>query len=1022
MHRLTFPDFTVVNASAGSGKTYSLAWRLVQMLLDADVPHGGFRSVLAITFTRNAAAEMKERVLRALKQLALRDADALREIGARVAGDPADIPIRAGSLVDDILSSYGELRVQTIDSFLARVFRSSAVELGFPPGTALSIDAQSTRVALADDIAATITADAGTVDTLLDLARGIGTDADAYTWDPFRTLVDGAGRLLDRSLARPAHPAIIDVRGDMTRLEAEALAVLDELEAVLRMHSWTPGTRGAKSLEIHRSRGVRAAADHALPGIPVTKKELGREYAEAELILTPMLERYAGIAAEYLYLLAAHREAPYAKALAWVQALLARVLRREGRLSLRDMTRVLFDHIEELNLPSVYLALGDRVHHYLVDEFQDTSPVQWGCLHPLFAEALAADGSLFIVGDPKQSIYAWRDADWRIMTSLGPRTFPSAAPRREDLRTNYRSGEHILTFCRELFHEGVPRAGDGAAAGAVGLSTYDLQPCERMRDRGMVRVRELAIDGDDRAPLRASLIDVIDGCTRRGHGHGDILVLARAHDQLIEAAGWLGAQGIRFLSDGALDVRSRTVANELLSLLRFLDTPVDDCSFTCALLGRLFGAALTDAGLHPGSDALHALLRLRPPRTPAYKIFEAEYPVLWERWFDPLFRAAGSMPVYDLLANAVAGFDAFRLLPEEEGTIAQVLDAAVMLESDGAGSLKDFLARAVGTADADIWTMQPPRVTDAVRLMTIHRSKGLQAPVVIVLQEEGMPQPPGVYEEERAGAGDGTAPEVLLLHISERAARNSPRLMAIREAALQRQMTEDMNTLYVALTRAELELHLLITHNVSATERESGVRENVRPPASWLPAGRQRGAEAPAEPRGAAPRQQAAHHLPFISSLAPAADSILSPGETQRGSAVHRALESVRTTAVDPAEIEAVLRREGVADAGALAAIVYRFITSDAGRELFAPRAGRIVHTEREILDAQGAARRVDRLIIDTDSILVVDFKTGGDDAHAMYERQVREYCALLAPLFPGRTLRGAVAYVDRCETREVLS
>jgi ATP-dependent helicase/nuclease subunit A len=132
-------------------------------------------------------------------------------------------------------------------------------------------------------------------------------------------------------------------------------------------------------------------------------------------------------------------------------------MRRNGQVDLSDVNRALLKYISEEIVPQVYFYLGDAVFHYLIDEFQDTAPVQWEAMKPLFAEALSKQGSLFVVGDTKQSIYAFRHADWRIMKNLMKNNiFPSAPPEVLELKTNYRSFERILDFTETVFHSIVP--------------------------------------------------------------------------------------------------------------------------------------------------------------------------------------------------------------------------------------------------------------------------------------------------------------------------------------------------------------------------------------------------------------------------------------------------------------------------------------------------------------------------------------------------------------------------------------
>ncbi len=121
--------------------------------------------------------------------------------------------------------------------------------------------------------------------------------------------------------------------------------------------------------------------------------------------------------------------------------------RHEGRIFIEDVNKRLAEYLESDIVPDVYFRLGEVIFHYLIDEFQDTSPIQWRNLLPLIENSLSQGGSLFVVGDTKQAIYGFRDADYRIMRGVEARNpFPSARHRVEELDTNYRSDGAVIAF------------------------------------------------------------------------------------------------------------------------------------------------------------------------------------------------------------------------------------------------------------------------------------------------------------------------------------------------------------------------------------------------------------------------------------------------------------------------------------------------------------------------------------------------------------------------------------------------
>src|SRR5207245_2505495 len=137
------PDFTLVSASAGCGKTSALTYRFIQLLASRHIPNNGLRNILAITFTNNAASEMKQRILEYLKKAHFGDPEILSRLNGILSADDESLKARAGMLVDQILEEYSDFQVQTIDSFLARILKVSALEFGLRPDFTIALESRS---------------------------------------------------------------------------------------------------------------------------------------------------------------------------------------------------------------------------------------------------------------------------------------------------------------------------------------------------------------------------------------------------------------------------------------------------------------------------------------------------------------------------------------------------------------------------------------------------------------------------------------------------------------------------------------------------------------------------------------------------------------------------------------------------------------------------------------------------------------------------------------------------------------
>ena len=195
-------------------------------------------------------------------------------------------------------------------------------------------------------------------------------------------------------------------------------------------------------------------------------------------------------------------------------------------------------------MPDIYFRIGERVWHFLVDEFQDTSPIQWRNLFPLVENSLAMGGSLFVVGDTKQAIYGFRQADYTIMRSLeAENPFPSAGHAVRELDRNWRSRPRVLDVAAEAFRSNaaaapaVPRGGRAGAGWIPGARRH-----WKGDDPGYAEVEILARDDDD-PPERRKLQSVLEDLRRRGYRWGDIALLASKNDQIIRATSWLNEMG-----------------------------------------------------------------------------------------------------------------------------------------------------------------------------------------------------------------------------------------------------------------------------------------------------------------------------------------------------------------------------------------------------------------------------------------------------------------------------------------------
>jgi len=1030
---IRFPEFLLLKASAGSGKTHALSLRFVQFLLSDEIRKkspNDLRNILAITFTRNAAKEMKARILSWLKDCRFQDAERTREILQVVSLDPGVLASRSGEVLEDILSRYTDFQVETIDSFMASVFRTSALDLGFPPHFEIVLDnTDFLSYAFSRYLrkVAPGTPDGEVFEAIADLTAAMQKTDNAFPWDPTSLILDSLQKLYAKLAARDLEPAAESLAGNLREAEKKIARCVSELRILIEKSGLEPNAKSAFHSKIEpavRQRRFPDILGASFKTVPVRKPGASGSAAEYDGICRAW-ERLETAVAAFMSVYARQFFHPVILAYNSFAETLEVFKRRRETVFIEDIHKRLSGFISRGIVPDIYFRLGDRVYHYLIDEFQDTAPIQWANMLPLIENSLAVGGSLLAVGDTKQAIYGFRDADYRIMKKLDEspgEAFPSVPPENVSVReldTNYRSLEEVHAFVKRLFLERLPADEEEGRAGAQsGLTDFRQEVVPRNRGRGYVEVVVLDKDDDD-PPEKAAVQERVLDLKARGYDWSDIAVLTYKNESVVNISSWLNEKDVPFIPYSSLDIRTRKVTGEILALLRFLDAPPDDLAFSAFLLGDVFAAVLRRDGLAAEDGLWRRFLfdHRHPDQRPLYVAFRDLRPDLWERFFERLFRSVGYYPLYDLVALAYRVFDLFGLFPDEEATLVKLLESIKDFESLGAADLREFLAAAADPEKPDpAWNIDVPENIDAVRIMSIHKAKGLGFPAVILLQYPESFIPPDFVLSRRDGA-------VRVLKLTKDLAKADPELKAAYEDLRTRDTVDRLNALYVALTRAREELHV-----VGVKGKRPGFPFN-------LIAGDCVGAFGTKIQRvraagGRAPATAATLRFAEPFDLPPSTRRIGNFESVRRGTLIHDVLS--RTVYFEKAwrnDIAAALGGGGIPAGmeGEIAGALAAFFESSPLAAYFVRKEGREVFNEFTVCDARGRALRMDRIVLDPGAATVIDYKTGGVfDAAALEgeeeadRKQVREYIRLLRALFPGRNVRGVIARIDRGTMEEV--
>ncbi len=1092
-----FPHLLLIEASAGSGKTHALASRFVQFLLSSRIERNQLPHLLAITFTNNAAREMKQRILSWLKELGLGgDEELLKQTAGLLETEAEKIPGLAFGMVDRVIEHFSDFQVQTIDSFTNRLAQASARELGFRPdfqvttsyGELLdySLDLLLKQAGRDRDLTAVM-------GRFLELLNDSG---GSFAWDPQPLMREN----FEKFLAIEAKESGEFTFRDRT---AERDRCLEIIREVYRQICSTAQEQGfemkgdafASYLEQGNVDKILARSTYHSGHTPMLKGKCPKDQLEVYESTKGLWGKLGPVVAGLASAQAESHYAAYDQPYHHFKQILDQTKRRRGVIHIDDIARKLSRQLDKEMIPGIYLALGSRLCHYLIDEFQDTDLAQWRSLHPLLAEALASGGSAFLVGDLKQAIYLFRKADYKIMKQLQEDIQGKAKPlvwlpasvadssQVGGLEENFRCGQVILEYVEQAFHHNLNQLiGEGVLGpDRTGLLTYVQRPSEKTVNRGYVRTvhipkgaagsgtaeneddpgnaQDTAADADtvmdtaaiagagtdgdavisgetgapglaDQEPERVALISIVREVLSRGYRPQDIAVLAPKNKHLGRAIDWLTQAGIPASSSGGLDIRRRRAVAELLDLLRFLDSPIDNLAWGSVVRGRLLASAVQTAGLEWSQALADDILLLAGQKAGPHGYHYQEcrrdprFAPVWEKFLSDLYRLAGYYPLYDLICLALSRLGVFQNFPEEAAALLKLLETINQAESKGRGSLKDFI-ETCQRPEPELFSLELPENVPAVQLMSFHKSKGLGFPVVINL----------LYDE----AGDNrriyygkTGEEITLYKITKdiagRTSGYSPDLAVLQDEFLADDQVQELNSLYVVCTRARYELYNLVIYQPSQPKKAGAPGKPGSSKGSWYPR------LFPLIDRGhketLSPKEVLV--IPDQPSIGRGAE----PGadwepeqswegerylKARLGQFYHKLLEGMQALPDDmDARLLALARRHQALvpgrDIKALAEQVKALLSRREVAPFFAKLEGQSALCEAQLVGSGGELLRVDRLVKGGNTVTVVDFKTGQADdprQEAQHQAQVRGYLEALSGIFPGQKLEGRVVYLD---------
>ncbi len=1074
-----FPAVDVVEASAGSGKTYALAKRYVQLILNPTLKTGDIplKSILAVTFTNKATLEMKQRILEFLKRIAFDRFDnklQRKEILSSLAVNPSTAKKLAYEAMDEIIGNYNFFQVQTIDSFINTILKGCAFYLNLSFGFRIKQDQHKYLV--------------HSIDSLIDKIPGNKEISGAFnefldyylfaenkeSWFSKRNIVGVVEMLYDYKNT---------YGGSFRKSEVEVKEIIEKKKIIIRLieeiylsapketdkrfigsiTKFLDKNKDSFSLE-------NISAYFARKEFPVKKGvEAGKEIAELWTEVRNNLDELCKCES-----LATFNS--YIKIFN-----LAIVEFRE----LADLDDVVF--LSELNLraqqlfedgmtvPEIYYRIATRLHHYLIDEFQDTSELQWKNIFPMLEDALSSGGSLFCVGDKKQAIFRFRGGDISLFDSIDDNFAEiELKPGRAVLKKNFRSQKEIVEFNNEIFAEDnleqfVRDEVNAQDKNNFGFSDEDVnkvlnifkeskeKPKEEHKN-GYVKVEaiETATAGERDAIIKKKIIFLIEELKQR-FGYGDIAILTRENKDVELFTSWLIEKGIPVNSERTVNIRKHALVKELISFLKFLNSPIDNLSFASFILGDIFrkasgieedviqdflfnhhklrASSVRTCSSRACSTSAKQALPLQQPKAKQalplqsspylYREFRNRFSDVWNNRIDEFFKNVGFAPLYELMINIFNKFKVIENFPGKQGFFMRLLELIKEKEEDYSG-LSSFLELFEEIEERELFVNIAE--SDSVRIMTIHKAKGLEFPVVII---------PFLEMDVGVGAGASAARKPYILRQSK---NNDLRLVRLKKKygvfseelgreyknEYLKSLIDELNTLYVALTRPMYELYLFIPSKVSGKDN---LASNFIPYKTL-----ERGSKIKYEKEETNQEEMPSTLLPvskYSGWMEILKGEFISPPELinrdnlLKGNIIHFLLSYIGNLATEDKEESLRIAGEKAKSVflqeknlGKYIAIVRNLLEDKKFRQFFYVKAGSVFQ-EKDIADSRGNRKIIDRLIITSKEVWIVDYKSSRDGFIAQKE-QMSGYMEILKSIYPKLKIKGFLIYPDSLTMKEV--
>ena len=1006
-------SFLVYNASAGSGKTFTLVKEYLKIILKSPY-NDTFKQILAITFTNKAASEMKERIIDTLKSFSSEtilnsSSSMFHIICEELHMKPLDVHKKAKILLDTIIYNYAFFDISTIDGFTHRIIRTFAYDLKLPLNFEVELDQEGLLTEAVDRLIAKAGTEKELTKILIDFA--IEKADDDKSWDvsydfnkiskllinendiPFidklegKTLTDFKGiKLLLKDNIKETEKTIVNTAQKTLTLIEEAGLQFDDFSG-----SYLP-KHFQKLVDLNFSVNFTLKWQEDIENKTLYPKRVTQDIASIIEDIQPEIassfNKTKKLFYQHKFLKAFYRNITPLSVLSSINKELNVLKEEQNKVLISEFNNMISQEIKEQPTPFIYERLGEKFNHYFIDEFQDTSALQWENLIPLIDNKLSQEnfnnekGSLMIVGDAKQAIYRWRGGRAEQFIDL----FNDANPFHTEktilnLPQNFRSYQEIINFNNGFFKY---LAGTIFSSESHANIYNNAEQDVTKNNEGFVSLDFLEINKEDDTDSIYSekTLETITFCLQNGFALSDICILVRKNKQGVAIADYLNEHKIPLISSDTLLLNNSPEVEFVINFLKLLLQPKNN-EIKIQVLNYLALSLHIDEK-HPFFEK-HINLNLDELFT-SLKTFNIHIQ------HNNLLQ----LSLFDLAETIVRTFN---LVKTSNAYIQYLLDVVFEYSQKNQPDLSGFIDYYDKKKDKLSIVLPPGQ--EAVQILSIHKSKGLEFPVVIFPYADL-----DIYKEIEPKEWFPLNPEDFqgfshaLLNFSsdfENFGETGNQIYNRRRSNLE---LDNINIMYVALTRAVEQLYVITKKDINKKDEVnkqtySGfLIQYLNQLNLWddnqshytfgspqKTSDKKLDLKNTIEQEDFISTPKHEHNIKIVTNSGYLWDTIQKEA-IEKGNLIHNIMSQIKTKTDIDFVIDEFIGSNMISKEQAiiLKEVVLQIVTHKDLSTYFSEDV--TIYNERDILSKTGEIFRLDRLVIDSkNQATIIDYKTGNEDS-----------------------------------------